>query len=70
METKFKEGDVVLIKSLDWYNKNKDENGDVKVTGYPCSFTKTLSEFCGKCFVVDRVEDVNILLSGLHYFQF
>lgn len=67
METKFKEGDVVLIKSLDWYNKNKDENGDVKVTGYPCSFTKTLSEFCGKCFVVDRVEDVNILLSGLHF---
>lgn len=67
METKFKEGDVVLIKSLDWYNKNKDENGDVKVTGYPCSFTKTLSEFCGKCFVVNRVEDVNILLSGLHF---
>lgn len=33
METKFKEGDVVLIKSLDWYNKNKDENGDIKDTG-------------------------------------
>ena len=26
METKFKKGDIVRIKSLDWYNNNKDEN--------------------------------------------
>jgi hypothetical protein len=32
METNFKEGDVVRIKSLDWYNNNKDENGNVNVT--------------------------------------
>lgn len=25
METNFKEGDIVRIKSLDWYNNNKDE---------------------------------------------
>lgn len=27
METKFKKGDIVRIKSLDWYNNNKDEKG-------------------------------------------
>ena len=39
-ETKFKKGDVVRIKSLDWYNKNKNENGDVKVTDYFCYFQR------------------------------
>lgn len=27
METKFKEGDIIRIKSLDWYNNNKDKKG-------------------------------------------
>lgn len=27
METKFKEGDVVRIKSIEWYNINKDKVG-------------------------------------------
>lgn len=67
METKFKKGDVVRIKSLDWYNKNKDENGDVKVTGYSCSFTKVLSELCGECFVIDEVEVKGIYLNDIPY---
>lgn len=68
METKFKEGDVVRIKSLDWYNKNKDKNGNVVVTGYSCSFTKALSEFCGKCLVIEKVEDTGgIYLNDLPY---
>lgn len=69
METKFKEGDVVRIKSLDWYNKNKDEDGNISVTGYDCSFTKVLSELCGKCFVIDKVENIRsiIRLNDLPY---
>lgn len=67
METKFKKGDIVRIKSLDWYNKNKDENGDVKITGYSCSFTKVLSELCGKCFVIDEVEVKGIYLNDIPY---
>lgn len=68
METKFKEGDVVRIKSLDWYNSNKDKNGNVVVTGYICSFTKALSEFCGKCLVIEKVEDTGgIYLNDLPY---
>ena len=68
METKFKEGDVVRIKSLDWYNKNRDRNGNVVVTGHSCSFTKALSEFCGKLLVIEKVEDTgDIRLNDLPY---
>lgn len=67
METKFKKGDIVRIKSLDWYNNNKDEKGNVSVTGYSCSFTKVLSEYCGKCFVIDEVEVKGIYLNDIPY---
>lgn len=68
METKFKKGDIVRIKSLDWYNNNKDEKGNVTVTGYSCSFTKVLSELCGKCLVIEKVEDTgDIYLNDLPY---
>lgn len=68
METKFKKGDIVRIKSLDWYNNNKDEKGNVTVTGYSCSFTKVLSELCGKCLVIEKVEDTGgIYLNDLPY---
>ena len=68
METKFKKGDIVRIKSLDWYNNNKDEKGNVTVTGYSCSFIKVLSELCGKCLVIEKVEDTgDIYLNDLPY---
>ena len=67
METKFKKGDIVRVKSLDWYDNNKDEKGNVTVTGYSCSFTKVLSEFCGKCFIIDEVGDKGIYLDDLPY---
>lgn len=67
METKFKGGDVIRIKSLDWYNNNKDENGNVNVTGYLCSFTKVLSQFCGKCFVINKIEGTSFYLNDLSY---
>lgn len=66
-ETKFKKGDVVRIKSLDWYNKNKNENGDVKVTDYFCYFSKELSKFCGKCFVINKIEGTSFYLNNLYY---
>lgn len=67
METKLKKGDIVRIKSLDWYDNNKDEKGNVTVTGYSCSFTKVLSELCGKCFIIDEVGDKGIYLDDLPY---
>lgn len=35
-EMKFKVGDIVKVKSLDWYNSNKTENGSVTVEGPFC----------------------------------
>ena len=43
---KFKIGDKVKVKSLDWYNQNKDEYGDVW-EGYT-AFESIMSEYCGK----------------------
>ena len=67
METKFKKGDIVRIKSLDWYNNNKDEKGNVSVTGYSCSFIKVLSEYRGKCFVIDEAGVKGIYLNDIPY---
>ena len=47
MESKYKVGDKVRIKSLDWYNSNKDENGEV-LPHSGSSFVKEMSEYCGK----------------------
>jgi hypothetical protein len=41
---KYKIGDSVIIKSLEWYKKNCDVNGDIEVN---CSFVEPMSEFCG-----------------------
>lgn len=48
---KYKVGDKVRIKTLDWYNENKNEYGDV-----PCgehNFVPSMSAFCGKILTID-----------------
>lgn len=44
---KYKIGDKVRIKSLDWYNQNKDNNGDIvgEVRGI---FVPPMSKYCGE----------------------
>ena len=48
---KYKVGDKVRIKSLDWYNENKDETDDIE-----CSnniwFYREMSKFCGKVMTI------------------
>ena len=51
---KYKVGDRVIVKSLDWYNENKDSNGTVHV---PCSFVNDMSRFCGKVVTIRRAYD-------------
>ena len=46
---RFKAGDRVKIKSLDWYNKNKDEEGDI----IEAFFNKDRAKFCGTIQVID-----------------
>ena len=68
-ETKFKEGDIVRIKSLDWYNDNKDKNGNVIVErNHP--FTEEMKEFCGKYFCINDISENGIYFKGIGDFVF
>jgi hypothetical protein len=50
---KYKPGDKVRIKSLDWYNANKDEDGRV-ICG--CTgFCKEMKDYCGKELTIDFI---------------
>lgn len=47
---KYKIGDKVKVKSLDWYNQNKDEFGKVKCGGYV--FPYPMTKHCGKTVTI------------------
>ena len=51
---KYNIGDKVRIKSLDWYNKHKNETDDIE-----CSnniwFYREMSKFCGKVMTISHV---------------
>lgn len=51
---KHKVGDKVKIKSLEWYNENKDENGEVAIHRI---FTKDLSFYCGRTATITEVNN-------------
>ena len=51
-------GQKVTIKSLDWYNSNKDDSRTIKLTTE--SFVSEMSEYCGKtATIVDVFKDLN-----------
>lgn len=52
---KYKRGDKVRIKGLDWYNENKDEDGRV-MCGYT-GFCKEMIGYCGKELTIDFIYD-------------
>ena len=49
---KYNVGDKVQIKSIDWYNENKDANGDVLCFYGVHKFTKEMSKFCDKTVTI------------------
>ena len=53
---KFKVGDKVKIKSLDWYNTFKDDEGVVDCGQW--WFDKEMSRFCGKIVTICGVDDM------------
>ena len=66
MESKYKVGDKVRIKSLKWYNSNKNENGEI-VKDY-ITFFEGMSEYCGKYFEVSYVSSNGIChLKGINW---
>ena len=51
-------GQKVTIKSLDWYNSNKDKNGAVKLAEEV--FVEEMAEYCGKtATILDAFKDLD-----------
>lgn len=59
---RYKVGDRVKIKSLDWYNENKDQHGRV-ACGYHV-FTEDMSKFCGCTMIVSRRTNLGVMTMG------
>ena len=55
MALKYKAGDQVRIKSIDWYKENKDTDGKVWTSGGQIPFDKCMSEWCGKVMTISHV---------------
>ena len=51
---KYKPGDKVRIKSLDWYETNKDEKGIIPCGDY--NFTKLMTPLCGEIVTIKDIE--------------
>lgn len=58
---KYKVGDKVVVKSLAWYNENKNGSGVVSV---PCNFTKEMQLYCGKILTICRVNAYSYYVEG------
>ena len=59
---RYKIGDRVKIKSLDWYNENKDQHGRV-ACGYHV-FTEEMSKFCGCTMIVCNRTNLGVMTMG------
>ena len=59
---RYKRGDRVKIKSLDWYNENKDQHGKV-ACGYHV-FTEDMSKFCGCTMIVCNRTNLGVMTMG------
>lgn len=53
MESKYKIGQKVRVKSLDWYHHNKDGYGSVPIGDKKPKFTYPMSKYCGQVLTID-----------------
>lgn len=57
MESKYKIGDKVRVKSLDWYHHNKDGSYCVNIGDKKPRFTYGMSKYCGHVLTVDDLTE-------------
>ena len=58
---KYKAGDRVKIKSIDWYNENKDKDGDVLCGEF--AFLEGMKKFCSETLtILEDVDDGYLML--------
>jgi hypothetical protein len=55
---KYKPGDKVRIKSIDWYNENKDEN--CRVLCSYIGFCKEMTKYCGEVLTIMTIGNQDI----------
>lgn len=53
MESKYKIGQKVKVKSIDWYNYNKDRYGSVCIEDKKPKFTFAMSKYCGLVLTIN-----------------
>ena len=56
---KYKKGDEVKVKSLDWYNTNKDSMGFV-YCGFHL-FDEKMSHFCGQVMTIQSITNLGVI---------
>lgn len=66
-------GDMVKIKSPEWYNRWQDESGFVRFPEQKCFFRDDMSEFCGKKFIVEDIfftelQERRYILDGVSWY--
>lgn len=62
MKSKYKLGDKVRVKSLEWYNLNKNKNGEI-VKDY-ITFLEGMSKYCGKEYEIYNI------ISGINHYVY
>lgn len=55
MESKYKVGDKVRVKSLEWYNSKKNDRGNVVEKPNDYVFAKMMSAYCDKEFEIKKI---------------
>lgn len=53
---KYKSGDKVKIKNIDWYNANKNYEGEIIYEDFSV-FDESMSEFCGKVVTIAHINE-------------
>lgn len=54
---RYKVGDQVKVKSIDWYNKNKNKNGEVVCGDHV--FTGSMALCCGEVLTIEKIASDN-----------
>lgn len=53
---RYRKGDKIKIKNIDWYNANKNYEGEIIYEDFSV-FDESMSEFCGKVVTIARVNE-------------
>lgn len=55
---KYKIGDKVRIKSINWYNINKQKHGEIEFVDNDTAFIEPMSQYCGKLATITKINNL------------